>query len=407
VSDELVEWMHEIGSRAPAIKKLLMESATDQREAGYFHTLREIYQQPATWNETAMRVVRQENALRAILEGPGDSAGRARAVVLTGSGSSQYAGDCLAPALQVDLQLPVFSVAGGAFLTQGAAAAPPCRPCLLVSLARSGDSPESCGAVDRMLLGGDRHRHLFITCNERGKLARNYRGRPRILSIVLDDQTNDRSLVMTSSFTNMVLAARFLGMLSRPEEYLDLAASLGRCATEVLLCYSQRMAEQASRDIPIAVFLGSGCAYGAARESALKMLEMSGGRVKAFAESFLGLRHGPMAIVHKGTLVVCFLSAANPARAYELDLIRELDRKQLDARKVVVGEDIPGEILHEGDLAVECPGLNRLGDYASPLIYVLIGQILAFFRCLEVGLRPDNPSAEGIISRVVGSFQMY
>ena len=44
--------------------------------------------------------------------------------------------------------------------------------------------------------------HLAITCNQNGQLAR----LPRVKSIVLDPRTNDRSLAMTSSFSNLVLA---------------------------------------------------------------------------------------------------------------------------------------------------------------------------------------------------------
>ncbi len=405
MSEELVEWLSEIGSVAPAFGELASRSEASQKESGYFHTLREICQQPATWLKTATTVVRQAERLKAILNGSGND--RPGAIVLTGSGSSLYACECLAPALQMELGLPVSSVSGGAFLTHGADAAPPCLPCLLVSLARSGDSPESCGAVDRMIRSGVRHRNLIITCNARGRLAGNYRGNPDVFALVLDDRTNDRSLVMTSSFTNMVLAARFLGMLDRREEYLEQAATLARIAREVLLRRIQPLADLAREETPVAVFLGSGCAYGSAREASLKMLEMSAGNVKAFAETFLGLRHGPMAVVHPGTLVVCFLSAASPARDYELDLIRELDRKNLGARKIIVGEDIPQEIVRDEDLAVECGGLGRTGESGAPLIHVLIGQILAFYRCLALGLQPDSPSTEGVISRVVGSFTVY
>ena len=405
--DDLGEWLQELGSAVPAIKKLLRKSESNQRDAGCFHTLREISQQPMTWNETAARVVRDKTRLLEMLHGSAGSSSSSKAVVLTGSGSSSYAGKCLAPALQEELQLPVSCVTGGAFLTQGSSAAPPCHPCLVVSLARSGDSPESCGAVDRMLQADTEHRHLIVTCNERGKLATNYRNLPWVFFLDLHDRTNDRSLVMTSSFTNMVLAARFLGMLDSADQYIKLASSLGKVGREVLLEYTQPLADIAYRKIPLAVFLESGCAYGAAREAALKMLEMSGGQVKTLAETFLGLRHGPMVLFHAGMLVVCFLLSANPARAYELDLIRELDRKELGVRKIIVGEDIPDELLQRGDLVVEGRGLQELGDFNAPLIDILVGQVLAFFQCLFLGLQPDAPSANGVISRVVGPFPVY
>ena len=61
------------------------------------------------------------------------------------------------------------------------------------------------------------------------------------------------------------------------------------------------------------------------------MLEMTAGEVTTFPETYLGLRHGPMAAVDEGALVVCFLSADPVVRAFEVDLMRELDRKKLGA----------------------------------------------------------------------------
>jgi tagatose-6-phosphate ketose/aldose isomerase len=400
-------WLQEFGSAVPAVQNLLGKSESNQKSAGYFHTLREILQQPATWNDTASRVVAEKAKLLEILRGgPADKSG-VRAVVLTGSGSSQYAGECIAPALQNELQVPVVCVPGGAFLTQGPGAAPPCDPCLVVSLARSGDSPESCAAVERLLPRQTGHRHLIITCNLRGKLAVNYRNLEQIFPLVLHPETNDQSLVMTSSFTNLVLAGRVLGRLEAADRYTEEVAQLSQSGTELMVRHTQPLADLAYQKIPLAVYLGSSCAYGAARESALKMLEMTGGAVKTLAETFLGLRHGPMALLHRDTLVVCFLASSQPARSYELDLIRELDRKGLGVRKLVVGENIPEEILKTGDTAIEVQNLEVLGNAGATVLYTLTGQILAFFQCMYLGLQPDDPSANGVISRVVHPFPIY
>ena len=66
-------------------------------------------------------------------------------------------------------------------------------------------------------------RQLVLTCNEAGNLARTYQRDPRVTVITLGENTNDQGLVMTSSFTNLVLGARFLGLLDHPDRYrLDL-----------------------------------------------------------------------------------------------------------------------------------------------------------------------------------------
>ena len=137
------------------------------------------------------------------------------------------------------------------------------------------------------------------------------------------------------------------------------------------------------------------------------MLEMTAGRVTTLCETYLGLRHGPMSYVHKDTLVVCFLSSDPTIRAYEADLLRELDQKELGLLKVIVGEDVPKELVQANDVVVECRGLRELGDQNAPIIDVVVGQLLGFFRCLDEGLRPDSPSEDGIINRVVQSFTLH
>lgn len=137
------------------------------------------------------------------------------------------------------------------------------------------------------------------------------------------------------------------------------------------------------------------------------MLEMTSGRVTTLCETYLGFRHGPMSYAQDDTLMVCNLSCDSTVRAYELDLLRELDRKKLGLSKVIIGEGIPDSVIREGDEVIECQGLAELGDEETPIVYVVVAQLLAFFRCLEEGLRPDSPSEGGIINRVVEKFPLH
>jgi len=262
--------------------------------------------------------------------------------------------------------------------------------------------------LDTLIETRPQARHLAITCNRKGALATAYRDSPRVGVVVLHDRTNDRSLVMTSSFTNLVVAGRVLAMTGQLDAYAARIAEIARAASDVLSRQGDALAQVAEGPFRSAVYLGSGCRLGAARESALKMLEMNAGRVFALAECYLGLRHGPMSAVHGDTLVVAFLSTDPVARAYEIDLLRELDRKALGARKVVVGARVPAEVAsREGDLVVDCGGACPLADEDLTLVDAVVGQVLAFFRCLHAGLQPDSPSAEGVINRVVGSFAIH
>jgi tagatose-6-phosphate ketose/aldose isomerase len=399
------QWLDGLAAETRDLGRLLGASMEEQGRVGSRHTLREIGQQPVTWMETAALVAPRAGELAAALAALAvDGTG---SLVLTGSGSSLYAGECLAPALQAALKLPVRAVPAGELLIQPAAFLPARGPCLLVSFGRSGNSPESCGAVDAVREAAPECRHLLITCNAQGRLATRYRDDPRVLCLLLDDKTNDRSLVMTSSFTNMVLAARLLGSSRDVDGYRADAALVARAGGQVLLRHSDAIAAIGRGGYGSAVYLGTGSRYGSAREAALKMLEMTDGRVKTFAETYLGLRHGPMCAVDDDALVVCFLSSDPLTRAYETDVVRELARKELGGRRVIVGHDVPAGLAAGSDVVVDLPELEVIGDAGAPLLDVLVGQLLAAFRCLALGLRPDQPADDGVINRVVEDFALH
>jgi tagatose-6-phosphate ketose/aldose isomerase len=309
--------------------------------------------------------------------------------------------------LQNQLALNVLAMGGGVLLTQGTKALPSERPGLIVSLARSGDSPESVGVVSLLLQSDPELRHLVLTCNAQGRLATNFRTDARVHVVALDDDTNDRSLVMTSSFTNLVIAAQSLGFLDDPQSYQSLCRKLSGIAAGVMRDHIGTLASTGRLNFKRVVFLGTGPRFGAAREGALKMLEMTAGQVSTMAETYLSLRHGPMSYVHTDTLIVCFLSSDPTARAYECDLMRELDQKNVGMLKIIVGENVPSDVVQKGDAAIDCAGLADVGDDAAPVIDVVVGQLLGFFRCLQAGLRPDTPSESGVINRVVQSFTLH
>jgi tagatose-6-phosphate ketose/aldose isomerase len=192
---------------------------------------------------------------------------------------------------------------------------------------------------------------------------------------------------MTSSFTNLWLAGRIVGG-GAPDVPI-----LSSTATSIFTEFSQVLSEAGSARFDNAVFLGAGPRFGAAREGALKMLEMTNGRIPTFAETFLGLRHGPMCAVRESTLVVGLLSRGDPAQAYERDLLAELEHKALRARTLLIGAS--------GDVRFDVP------DEDSPVLGVVAAQLLGLFCSLGLGLRPDAPSASGVITRVVPGFEIH
>ena len=387
-------------SPSSELGRLLASSAEGQCRAGYTDTLREILQQPRTWRDSAALLATP--AAAAVLSQALIS--RPEHIVLTGSGSSVHAGECLAAVLQAALRIPCRAIPAGDLLTHPLGMLASGRG-LIVSIARSGDSPESAAVVDSILAAAPACTHLVVTCNATGRLATRYRDEPRMRVLLLDARTNDRSLVMTSSFTNMLLAGGALAQ-SDARAYAAITALAAEIAQTIFDRHADALAMIARKPFANAVYLASGTGLGAARESALKMLEMSGGAVATMAETFLGLRHGPMSALNRPSLVVAFLSAQENVRDYEYDLLRELERKQLGLARVIVGENIPAGVVGTGDLAIDLPGLNALEETQRHMIDVVVGQLLAFFRCLHLGQKPDAPSA-GVLTRVVEEFAIH
>jgi D-galactosamine 6-phosphate deaminase/isomerase len=372
---------------------------------GYADTVREIAQQPDTWEQTAADVVGRADDLAAFLAR--ESGEVCRPIVLTGSGSSLYVAECVAPALQARLGVLARPIPAGMLLTDIAGCLNAGEPSLVVSFARSGDSPESAAARDLVLERFPLCRHLTITCNARGRLATGHDHDPRVMTVVLDPRTNDRSLVMTSSFTNMLVAGLLLGSLDDRSAYRRSIAAAASVARELLAQHVPELARVARCPFRSACFLGTGPRLGAAREAALKMLEMSGGDLGTIAETPLGLRHGPMAAIRDDTLVVAGMPSSSLARGYAIDVLREIRHKRPAAPLVVVGETLPADLLADGDAAIALAGLGGLDDGVASAIDVVAGQILALFRCVAAGLRPDGPSPDGIINRVVPEFRIY
>jgi tagatose-6-phosphate ketose/aldose isomerase len=378
-----------------------------QQSEGYIHTLAEIWQQPQLWAETARRMVATSSDFS-------ESLNAAQAIVLTGSGSSFFVGKCIADALQERTSTPVSAVESGEMLMLGSNALPAARPLLVVSFARSGDSPESSGLVE-YLLGEEPHiHHLLISCNPNGCLVQKWgvdgtEKDLRVRVLTLDERCCDRSLVMTSSFTSMAVAGLGLACqgASAQADYLRSVDGLAATVSDLLTNLVEPIEEFSSRNVDRMIAVGSGALHGAALEVSLKMLELTDGRVMTRAETCLGLRHGPMCALNPGTLLFLPMSSHRMRRAYQIDLLREVSRKGLGHQNVIVGADLPWDDIGLQDLALELPYLRNAGDEWIAIASVVVGQLLAFVRCRTEGLAPDRPVESESITRVVNSFALH
>jgi tagatose-6-phosphate ketose/aldose isomerase len=153
------------------------------------------------------------------------------------------------------------------------------------------------------------------------------------------------------------------------------------------------------------VYLGSKELKGLAREAALKMLELTDGRVISLADSPLGFRHGPKTILNGSALVIAFLSNDPHARRYELDLLTELRRNAVAGRVIALAGRADGAA--HADTLVLGEEAAAASDLELCLPYAVFAQALALLRSLSLGLTPDNPNAAGTVNRVVQGVSIY
>jgi len=380
----------------------LGKSQEDLEKSGGYWTAREITQQPAVWPRLQSAIGSNADAVRGFL-GPLLSRAELR-IVLTGAGTSSFVGDCLAPALSRRLGRRVDAVATTDLVASPESWLTPAAPTLLVSFARSGNSPESIAALPLVEQVTQQCHHLIVTCNPAGALYRQGQNRHNTQVVLLPDETNDRGFAMTSSFTGMLLVAALTFDLI--VSAADRPVALAQWATEMLEGRFALIGGLARSGFERVVYLGSNECKGLAREAALKMLELSDGRIVALAETPLGFRHGPKTILNDKTLVVMFLSNNPYTRRYELDVLNELRADRVAGRVVALtGESINS--AHSNADSIVVSSATAASDLELCFPYVVFAQILAFLRSLSLGLRPDVPNAKGTVNRVVQGVSIY
>ena len=390
------------------LSRLLALSEDERAVRGLVHTPREIRQQPDTWRRTYELFSEAAGGVRDFLAGAGmtDGEGVRPTVYLVGAGTSDYIGRALASLLRREWRCEVQAVPSTDLLTDMDDYRIQGRPYLWVSFSRSGDSSEGVAVIEAALERCPTVKHLIVTCNGAGRMARDFGGRENVFTLVLDDAVNDRGLAMTSSFSNMVIAGQCLAHVGNLKPYGLVVEELAARAEGFLGAAADAAAGLAAGRFTKFCFLGSGALRAVAVESALKVLELTAGRVYTWSESFLGVRHGPLSAVDAETLVVGFLSGDERRRAYELDLLREVKGKGLAGRIVAVW---PGPRAQSGEFEDSLSlGLDEgFDDLYRPPLDVIFGQLLGLFSSLGQGLKPDTPSPKGAISRVVAGVQIH
>jgi tagatose-6-phosphate ketose/aldose isomerase len=399
------------GLLVSALVELLTLPESEKVARGLEHTPAEIAQQPEAWLSTFELFRRQRDTIAEFLglAGIGASPRPRPTVFLIGAGTSDYIGQSLTYLLRRCWNCEVLAVPSTDLLTHMDEWMIPDKKYLWISFSRSGDSPEGVAVLENARRNHPDIHHLVVSCNVNGRMIRENADEPRVLGICLDDAVNDRGLAMTSSFSNMVVFGQCLAHTNDSGKYEEVLVQLVEAGRNFLPSAAECASKLAKDGYTKACFVGSGPLRAVAKESALKLLELTAGKTLTMSESVMGLRHGPMAALDKDTLFVCFLSGNRRVQPYERDLLDEIGKKRLAGSRVVVGgsgqDSFDTRSFVEHYLSSTAP--YDIADDYRPAVDIMFGQLLGLFGSLRWNLRPDRPSPNGAISRVVQGVNIH
>lgn len=364
-------------------------------------TEKEIFGQPELWDTVYKMLVGQKEDIGEFLE-PILEKNDLR-IILTGAGSSAFIGEAAQSLIERKTGKITQSIPNTDLTTHSELFSSMEKPILLVSIARSGNSPESMEVFSLAQRLCKEVYHLIITCDKNGKLANSVsRTAEACHKIILPEEANDKSLAMTGSFTSMLLCLLLVWDIKRIETHKEAVKSMIRLGEQVLKT-SDIFKNLASETFERVVFLGSGPMQGIARECHLKLQELTDGKIICKFDSFLGLRHGPRAVINKKTLMVYLFSGDPHVFKYERDLTMDISK---DPRQIKSISFSGQRKLGLGHSVSICEGIEIDTDLAI-VPAALVGQLLGLYKSLDMGLNPDNPSTDGAISRVVQGVKIY
>ncbi|MGL5614716.1 MAG: SIS domain-containing protein [Sarcina sp.] len=371
-------------------------------EKSAIFTAKEIYMQPKVWEESYEIIKNKKDEIKKFFNIALTEEVR---VILTGAGTSDYVGDTVEKYLRRLVKREIEAIA-----TTDIVSAPEDylekRKTILVSYARSGNSPESIGAFEILDKNIKEIYHLVITCNKEGDLAKKAENKENALVLIMPEKSNDKSFAMTSSFSAMLLStilAFDIDNLENNKKYLDIIKIQGE---RIVREDYKQLLEVSNYDFDRLVYLGTGFLKELSQEMALKNLELTSGKIETVSESVLGFRHGPKSIINDKTLIIVMTAVDDYSYKYDLDLIREIKGDSGNHRLVVISYDYKRELENYSDKYISVKG-EEVSYIFTIFNYMLFGQIFGMLNSLKLGISPDNPRPDGTVNRVVQGVNIY
>ena len=370
---------------------------------GATYTVSEIKYQPKLWQETFEIISNKKQEIELFLK---KFMSKECKIVLTGAGTSAYIGDTIYLYLCKKLGLKVESIATTDIVSNPQDFLEEDKPTILVSYARSGNSPESIGAFDLFQENVKNINHIVITCNDEGELFKKANSMDNALCILMPELSNDKSFAMTSSFTCMLVASLLIFNIDSLEEQKKYLGSVVEKADYIMEENWRDVQDLVDLKCLRVVYLGSGIFKGLAKEMALKNLELTSGKVVSVCESVLGFRHGPKSIINDHTLIIFMNSTNDYTNLYDLDLIREINNDSGNHKLAVISYVKNENLKDISDKYIEINGEN-VPEIYTIFNYILFGQMFGLLNSIRLGISPDNPRPDGTVNRVVKGITIH
>lgn len=364
-------------------------------------TTAEIKQQPELWLDAVEIFKQNKDAIQTFLQQALDMADdKDVTVAFAGAGTSQYVGDVLVPYLNKaahDLRFHFVSTPTTDVVSDPYGQLDPEAPTILVSFARSGNSPESLATVHVAKQIVTNLMCLNITCAPEGKLAQESQSDEHALTILIP-RANDAGFAMTGSFSCMLLMAALIFDQAPEDEKFSWVKTAAAMGEEVVKRESE-IAAWLTADFNRITYLGSGAMAPLTREAQLKVLELAAGKVATNFDSSMGYRHGPKSFVDEHTIVFDFVSNNAYTRQYDLDILHEIAGDKIAAHTVAI-QQATGE-LYEGESFTFDATYPALPEVYCALPFIMVAQTVSLLNSVRVGNTPDTPSPTGTVNRVV------
>lgn len=379
-----------------------MFSKTDAelKDLGAVITTREIQQQPQLWEETLSIYQNKKEEIEAFLDKIYQRFGKVK-VIFTGAGTSAYVGNTVMPYLRKHGDRNKYDFE--AIDTTKIVSTPEDyleedTPTILVSFARSGNSPESVATVE---IAKKIVKHLYqmaITCAPSGHLAKDLEGDETGLILLMPARSLDQGFAMTGSFSCMALATLLVFDTLDDEKKAQNVKAIAKMGESVIEREDQ-IQKLVDTDFDRITYIGSGALGGLAEEARLKILELTAGKVAALFDTSMGLRHGPKSFLDDKTIVFDFVSNNTYTRQYDLDILDEIKNDKIVPLVMGVGQEKAGQNFDGKFFSFENKDL--LPDAYLALPDIMFGQTIALLTSVKVGNTPDTPSPTGTVNRVV------